>query len=111
MSTETLVDPLPDPDAGEAESHAAPEVTLQFKVPPPEFEIFRVCDAGFAPPAVAVKLNEPGLAEMLGEAGAPQPGNLTEPIRETQVEADVVAVYSVVYQKVQSSEGSTDIEL
>jgi hypothetical protein len=37
----------------------------------------------------------------------PQPGNLNAPMRECQLNSPVLARYSVVYQKVQSSTGST----
>jgi hypothetical protein len=40
-----------------------------------------------------------------------QPGNLKEPIRVLQLNAPFAGMYSVVYQKVQSSEGSTVIAL
>src|SRR2546421_465002 len=37
----------------------------------------------------------------------PQPANLKEPMRVCQLNSPVAAMYSVVYQKVQSSLGST----
>ena len=37
--------------------------------------------------------------------------NLNEPFRVAQLKLPVVAYYSLVYQKVQSSVGSIDIEL
>jgi hypothetical protein len=43
--------------------------------------------------------------------GAPQLGNLNEPMRVFQLNDPLAGRYSVVYQKVQSSLGSTDIML
>ena len=52
-----------------------------------------------------------GLAEIEKSFVVPQPGNLKEPIRVLQLNAPFEGMYSVVYQKVHSSAGSTDIEL
>jgi hypothetical protein len=49
------------------------------------------------------------LIEKSFEAAAPQPGNLNAPMRVCQLNAPVVARYSVVYQNVQSSAGSMAI--
>jgi hypothetical protein len=49
-----------------------------------------------------------GLAEMeksLAGVGVPQPGNLNEPMRVFQLKLPLLGMYSVVYQKVQSSTG------
>jgi hypothetical protein len=42
-----------------------------------------------------------------GTTGTPQPGNLKEPIRVRQPRSLVEAKYSLAYQNVQSSDGST----
>jgi hypothetical protein len=39
--------------------------------------------------------------------GVPQPGNLNEAMRVFQLKAPLLGMYSFVYQKVQSSLGST----
>lgn len=60
-----------------------------------------------------VKLTLEGLAliEKSLEAAVPQPGNLKEAIRVLQLKAPVLLRYSLVYQKVQSSTGSTVMAL
>src|SRR3954471_6207685 len=62
------------------------------------------------PVAFWLSVSVPGLALMEKSfAGGvePQPGNLKEPMRVLQLNAPSALRYSVVYQKVQSSVGST----
>ena len=63
------------------------------------------------PVAFWASVSEAGLAEMEKSfaATAPQLGNLNEPMRVFQLKAPFAGMYSVVYQKVQSSDGSTAI--
>jgi hypothetical protein len=63
------------------------------------------------PLAFAFRESEVGEARMEKSllAAAPQPGNLKAPIRVCQLKAPFAERYSVVYQKVQSSLGSTAI--
>jgi hypothetical protein len=60
---------------------------------------------------VLVTVAVAGVPVGVAVGGTPQPGNLKLPIRVLQDEPEVVARYSFVYQKVQSSEGSMDMEL
>ena len=55
----------------------------------------------------------PGVAAMLksGVGGAPHPGNLKDAMRVLQLKEPFEGMYSLAYQKVQSSTGSTDIAL
>ena len=54
-----------------------------------------------------------GEAEMVksGVGGAPHPGNLKDAMRVFQLKDPLAGMYSLAYQKVQSSTGSTDIAL
>lgn len=52
-----------------------------------------------------------GLADIEKSFVEPQPGNLKEAIRVLQLNAPFAGMYSVVYQKVHSSDGSTVIAL
>src|SRR5207247_2068351 len=63
------------------------------------------------PPAVTVR--DDGVAEIVksGVGVAPQPGNLNDVIHVLQFQVPFVFRYSFVYQNVQSSTGSTVIEL
>src|SRR5438067_194379 len=59
---------------------------------------------------IGVLVGGGGTGVLVGVGGTPpQPGNLNAPIRVCQLAPPVVWMYSVVIQKVQSSEGSTDI--
>ena len=75
--------------------------------------------AGVGEPVV-VTVNVPGLPTVkvalfalviAGAASGTHDGNLNVPIRVCQLNEPFVVRYSVVYQKVQSSTGSTTIEL
>ena len=57
------------------------------------------------------RLSELGLAAIEKSFGETQLGNLNEPMRVFQLKVPLAGMYSLVYQKVQSSEGSTLIEL
>src|SRR6476661_6233401 len=46
-----------------------------------------------------------------GKSGPPQPGKLKDAMRVAQFPALLLLLYSVVYQKVQSSDGSIDMLL
>ncbi|TMB28895.1 MAG: hypothetical protein E6J62_16965 [Deltaproteobacteria bacterium] len=63
------------------------------------------------PVAFCPSVSALGLAEMEKSfvAAAPQFGNLKDPIRVFQLKVPFAGRYSVVYQKVQSSDGSTAI--
>src|SRR5438132_771024 len=79
-------------------SETVPALPLVTAVPMVEVPLLPCC-----------RLSDVGLALMEKSLVAvpPQPGNLNEPIRVLQLNAPVVFRYSVVYQKVQSSVGST----
>src|SRR5947207_2397398 len=61
------------------------------------------------PPCVTVRVDGFALMEKSLAGGAPQLGNLNEAIRVCQLNEPFAGMYSVVYQNVQSSLGSTDI--
>ena len=64
MLTETVTGPCSPvelPLVGDKLSQAALSLTDQSNVPPPEFQMFNVWFAGFAPPWVALKLKLDGL--------------------------------------------------
>src|SRR5207237_3744436 len=63
------------------------------------------------PVAFCASVSEEGLAEMEKSFATcgPQLGNLKDPIRVLQLKEPFAGRYSVVYQKVQSSDGSTAI--
>ena len=64
MLTETVTgscSPVELPLVGDKESQAASSLTDHSNVPLPEFQMFNVWFAGFAPPAIAVKLKLAGL--------------------------------------------------
>ena len=63
------------------------------------------------PEAPCAMLKLDGLAEMEKSSVTvlPQPGNLKDPTRVLQLNSPVTGMYSLVYQNVQSSLGSTAI--
>ena len=72
----------------------------------------RAVEMVLLPPVPAARLKVVGLAEMEKSLVAtPQPGNLNEAIRVTQLNDPFAGISSVVYQNVQSSAGSTAIML
>ena len=71
MLTETVTAEGAVPEVGLTLSHVALSVALQFNVPPPVLVMPRDWFAGFAPPAVAVKLKLDGLTPIVGLVGAP----------------------------------------
>lgn len=56
--------PLPVPEAGARDNHAALSLAVQFIVPPPVLEMVSAWLVGFAPPCVAVKPMLVGLNPM-----------------------------------------------
>ena len=86
-------------DALRATDCAVPEVTAVEMVLVP------------LPPEVTVTVVGLALIEKSLATTPPQPGNLNEPIRVLQLKAPFAGMYSVVYQKVQSSAGSTTMLL
>ena len=100
---------------------AATDAGLNDAVAPAGRPLAESATACGAPPVTDVEIVEvpadpagtvtaDGLAESEKSDGlVEQPGNLNEAIRVCQLNSPVVARYSVVYQKVQSSLGSTDI--
>ena len=64
----------------------------------------------FEPCVMVMELGEAAM-EKSGVAVPPQPGNLKLPMRVFQLNVPVVFMYSVVYQNVQSSTGSTCMAL
>src|SRR5713101_1701901 len=91
------VTPLGCPVAVKLTVCALPEVTAVLMVLEPEEPCWTERLAGLA------------VMEKSLVAGAPQLGNLKEPMRVFQLNAPFAGMYSVVYQKVQSSTGSTAI--
>src|SRR5437660_11029045 len=91
------VAPVGAPETERLTVSALPEVTA--------VEIVLVPEA----PCWSVKLA--GLAEIEKSFGEPQPANLNDPMRVLQLNAPSEGMYSFVYQKVQSSTGSTTIML
>ena len=72
MPTETVtasVSPVELPPFGLRVSQVASSLTDQFKVPPPEFWMFRVWLDGLDPPCVALKLKLDGLDKFLKTMG------------------------------------------
>jgi hypothetical protein len=98
-------------EAGVTVSPAGVEDGVRVTVPvkPPE----GVTETEKVPLPPVVKLMLLGLAanEKSGVGGAPQPGNLKEPMRVFQLNEPLTRRYSLVYQKVQSSTGSSSIAL
>ncbi len=95
------VAPLGKPLAESETVCAEPLVTAVVMIDVPEAPCCSESDVGLA-------LMEKSFAG--GGGGVPpQPGNLNAPMRECQLNSPVPARYSVVYQKVQSSTGSTPI--
>jgi len=65
------------------------------------------------PPVPWARVRLEGLAEIEKSSVVvpPQAENLNDPMRVLQLNAPLEGMYSFVYQKLQSSEGSTDIPL
>ena len=62
--------PLPVPDVGECDNHAALLLTVHVNVPPPVFLIASDCGVGFPPPCCAVKVKLPGVTPIAGGIAA-----------------------------------------
>jgi hypothetical protein len=56
------------PLVGAKLNHAALEEAVQFNVPPPEFEMFNVWDAGPLPPWIPLNVKLAGLNAIVGDA-------------------------------------------
>jgi hypothetical protein len=72
LLTEAVIVPLPVPLAGLTDNHAGAvpsAVAVQFRVPPPLFDMAIVWFAGFAP-TFALKLRLVGESDIVGDAGA-----------------------------------------
>ncbi len=69
MLTATEIVPAPVPLTGDSVSQVWLSLTVQLRVPPPVFDTLTLCAAGFAPPAVAVKLRLAGVMARTGVAG------------------------------------------
>src|SRR5438105_5042125 len=96
------------------------EAGARFAFRPPETDRLTACAVPLiaavwtllVAPAPCWSESAVGVAEMLKSlGGGVQPGNLNEPMRVRQLKLPFEGMYSVVYQKVQSSTGSTDIML
>src|SRR5437763_274301 len=85
-------------------------VRVRVELPPAVTETTAV-EVVLVPVAFCPSVSALGLAEMEKSfvATAPQFGNLKDPIRVFQLKVPFAGRYSVVYQKVQSSDGSTAI--
>jgi hypothetical protein len=64
--TATVAVPVPEPEAGLIVSQGALSLADQLRVPPPVFAMLNACAAGFAPPALAVKVKLIGLSPIAG---------------------------------------------
>lgn len=62
--------PVPVPEVGECESHAALLLTVQVSVPPPVFLTASDCGVGFPLPCCAVKVRLPGVTPIAGGTAA-----------------------------------------
>ena len=66
VATLAVTAPVPVPEAGLRDNHAALSLALQLKVPPPVLLMVTVCAAGLPPPCWAVKDRLVGLAPIAG---------------------------------------------